>query len=207
MKKIALVTIVMTALGTAAFAGTIHGKVSGVSGESVVYVEAIAGKTFPAPTQHITIDQKGLMFVPHITAVAQGTTVEFLNSDSVAHNVFWPSISGNKKLGHNLGTWPQGQRKSFTFSDPGVVSLLCNVHPEMSAYVIVSPTPYFAETDKSGEFKIDGAPALFVDGERLERVYELIDELFPGRPYSPSPNGRGPACCNALSTKKLTGIG
>ena len=110
MKRIALVTLTATiAFGTAAFAGTIHGKVSGVKGESVVYVEAVAGKTFPAPTEHVTIDQKGLMFVPHIVAVEQGTTVEFLNSDSVAHNVFWPSISGNKKLGHNMGTWPRGK--------------------------------------------------------------------------------------------------
>jgi plastocyanin len=159
MKKKSFVSFaVMAALSTAAFAGTIHGKVSGVSGESVVYVEAVPGKTFPTPTQHITIDQKGLMFVPHITAVAQGTTIEFLNSDSVAHNVFWPSISGNKKLGHNLGTWPKGQRQSFKFDNPGVVSLLCNVHPEMAAYVIVSPTPYFAETDKDGAFKIENVP-------------------------------------------------
>lgn len=149
---------VMATLSTVALAGTIHGKVSGVSGESVVYVEAVAGKTFPAPSQHLTIDQKGLMFVPHITVVVQGTTIDFLNSDSVAHNVFWPSISGNKKLGHNLGTWPKGQRQSFKFDNPGVVSLLCNVHPEMAAYVIVSPTPYFAETNSSGEFKIDNVP-------------------------------------------------
>jgi plastocyanin len=159
MKRIALLAIpAMAALSVAAFAGTIHGKVSGVSGESVVYVEAIPGKTFPAATQHVTIDQKGLMFMPHITVVAQGTTIEFLNSDSVAHNVFWPSISGNKKLGHNLGTWPKGQRQSFKFDNPGVVSLLCNVHPEMAAYVIVSPTPYFAETNKDGEFKIENVP-------------------------------------------------
>jgi plastocyanin len=159
MKRIALVTLTtLAALGTTAFAGSIHGKVSGVKGESVVYVEAVAGKTFPAPTQHVTIDQKGLVFAPHIVVIAQGTTVEFLNSDSVAHNVFWPSISGNKKLGHNMGTWPQGQQKSFKFDNPGIVPLLCNVHPDMSAYVIVSPTPYFAETDKSGEFKIDNVP-------------------------------------------------
>ena len=159
MKRIALVSLTaMIALTTAAYAGTIHGKVSGVSGESVVYVEAVAGKTFPAPAHHVTIDQKGLMFVPHIVPIAQGTTVEFLNSDSVAHNVFWISISGNKKLGHNMGTWPKGEQHPFKFDNPGVVALLCNVHPEMSAYVIVSPTPYFAETDKSGEFKIDNVP-------------------------------------------------
>jgi plastocyanin len=148
----------MAAITAAATAGTIHGNVSGVTGESVVYVEAVPGKTFPAPSQHIVIDQKGLMFAPHIQAVQQGTTVDFLNSDSVAHNVFWISISGNKKLGHNLGTWPKGQKQAFKFDNPGVVPLLCNVHPEMAAYVIVSPTPYFAETDKSGDFKIADVP-------------------------------------------------
>jgi plastocyanin len=159
MKRTALITLtILTACSTAAFAGTIHGKVSGVKGESVVYVEAIPGKTFPAPTQHVTIDQKGLMFIPHIVAIQQGTTVEFLNSDSVQHNVFWPSISGNKALGHNMGTWPQGQRQSFKFDHPGEIPLLCNVHPDMAAYLIVSPTPYFAVTDKDGNFKIENVP-------------------------------------------------
>ena len=159
MKRIALVLLTaLTAYGTAAFAGTIHGKVAGVKGESVVYVEAVAGKTFPAPTQKITIDQKGLMFEPHIIAVQQGTTVAFLNSDSVAHNVFWPSVGGNKKLGHNLGTWPQGQSQSFKFDNPGAIPLLCNVHPDMAGYLIVSPTPYYAVTDKTGAYKIENVP-------------------------------------------------
>ena len=159
MKSNILIAITaMAALTTMAYGGTIHGKVSGVSGESVVYVEAINGKTFPAPAQQVTMDQKGLMFVPHILVVQQGTTVQFLNSDSVAHNVFWISIGGNKKLGHNLGTWPKGQKQAFKFDNPGVVPLLCNVHPEMSGYIIVSPTPYFAETDKSGEYKIENVP-------------------------------------------------
>ncbi len=159
MKRIALILLTgLTAYGTAAFAGTIHGKVAGVKGESVVYVEAVPGKTFPAPTQHVTIDQKGLMFVPHVVAVQQGTTVEFLNSDSVAHNVFWPSVNGNKKLGHNLGTWPQGQRQSFKFDNPGAIPLLCNVHPDMAGYLVVSPTPYYAVTDKTGAYKIENVP-------------------------------------------------
>jgi plastocyanin len=132
--------------------------VSGVSGESVVYVEAVAGKTFPAPTAKPVIDQKGLMFQPHIVVVEQGTTVEFLNSDKVAHNVFWPSVGGNKKLTHNLGTWPQGEKRPFKFDNAGAVPLLCNVHPEMAGYIVVSPTPYFALTDKSGEYKIENVP-------------------------------------------------
>jgi plastocyanin len=150
--------IVVLSLSLLATAGTISGKVSGVSGESVVYVDAIQGKTFPAPSKSPVIDQKGLMFQPHLTVVQQGTTVEFLNSDKVAHNVFWTSVGGNKKLGHNLGTWPQGEKRAFKFDNPGVAPLLCNVHPEMSAYVVVVPTPYYATTDKSGEYKIENIP-------------------------------------------------
>ncbi len=153
-----LLVVTVVAVATAAFAGEIKGKVSGVSGVSVVYVNAIAGKTFPEPDKHVVIDQKGLMFHPHVTAIQQGTTVDFLNSDNVAHNVFWPSISGNKKLSHNLGTWPNGEKKPFKFDNPGVAPLLCNVHPEMAAYVVVSPTPYFAETDDSGNYTIANVP-------------------------------------------------
>jgi len=145
-------------LCVAANAGTISGSVSGVAGESVVYVEAVPGKTFPAPTQHAVVDQRGLLFQPHITVVQMGSTVDFQNSDKVAHNVFWTNIGGNKKLGHNLGTWPQGEKRSFKFDTPGAVPVLCNVHPEMSAYIVVAPTPYFAETNKSGEYKIENVP-------------------------------------------------
>jgi len=153
-----MLAAVIAMVTVAANAGTISGKVSGVKDESVVYVEVIAGKTFPAPADKPVIDQKGLMFQPHLVVVQQGTTVEFLNSDKVAHNVFWISVGGNKKLGHNLGTWPQGEKRPFKFDNPGAVPLLCNVHPEMAGYVVVSPTPYFAKTDKSGDFKIENVP-------------------------------------------------
>jgi plastocyanin len=152
-----LVVLVTVSLALSASAGTISGKVSGVSGESVVYLD-VQGKTFPAPTAHPVVDQKGLMFTPHLTVVQAGTTVDFLNSDTVAHNVFWTSVGGNKKLTHNLGTWPKGEKRPFKFDNPGAVPLLCNVHPEMAGYVVVSPTPYFATTDKSGEYKIENVP-------------------------------------------------
>jgi plastocyanin len=159
MKRNVLILITVVAgFSLAASAGTISGQVSGVAGQSVVYVDTIAGKTFPAPTQRPVIDQKGLVFQPHVTAVQVGTTVDFLNSDSVAHNVFWTSIGGNKKLGHNLGTWPKGEKKSFKFDTPGAVPILCNVHPEMSAYLVVVPTPYFATSDQAGNYKIENVP-------------------------------------------------
>jgi plastocyanin len=153
-----LLMTVVAALSMAAWAGDIEGKVTGMKGKSVVYVDAIAGKTFPAPKDHPVMNQKGLMFAPHVLIVQQGTTVEFLNSDTVQHNAFWTAISGDKKAGHNLGTWPKGEKRPFTFAKPGVVPVLCNVHPEMTGYVIVSPTPYFAETDDSSNYKIKDVP-------------------------------------------------
>jgi plastocyanin len=158
MKNIVPILAILAGFALAASAGTISGQVSGVAGQSVVYVDTISGKTFPAPTQHPVIDQKGLVFQPRVTAVQVGTTVDFLNSDSVAHNVFWTSIGGNKKLNHNLGTWPKGERKSFKFDTPGAVPILCNVHPEMSAYLVVVPTPYFATSDQAGNYKIENVP-------------------------------------------------
>jgi plastocyanin len=157
-KSLLATLVFLLATGLAAQAGSISGKVTAKRGTSVVYVDSIPGKTFPAPEKHYTEDQKALMFQPHVLAVPVGATVDFLNSDTVAHNVFWPNISGNKKDSHNLGTWPKGQTRTFKFDKPGVVPLLCNVHPEMSGFIIVSPTPYFAETDAEGNFKIDNVP-------------------------------------------------
>jgi plastocyanin len=165
LKRAVLVSAIFLgalSLASHASAGDVKGKVSvqGLrSAENIaVYVDTIAGKEFPAPTAHVVMDQKGLKFVPHVLVVLKGTTVDFLNSDPVGHNVYWPSISGNRKLTHNMGTWPKDQKKPFQFNDLGVVSLLCNVHPEMSGYIIVVPTPYFAVTDKEGSFEIKNVP-------------------------------------------------
>src|SRR5256886_2756648 len=153
--KAAVTASMVLALAGASRANEIKGKVSvqGIkSAENIaVSVDVVADKKFDAPKDHIAIDQRKMAFIPHVVAVQQGTTVEFLNSDPVGHNVYWPSVSGNKKLSHNLGTWPKGEKKPFQFNDLGVASLLCNVHPEMSGYVVVVPTPYFAVTDRSEE--------------------------------------------------------
>jgi plastocyanin len=155
------IAVVVVFTGTSQ-AGEIKGNVTAQGMRSpegiVVYIDAIAGKTFTPPKENAIMDQKKLTFLPHILPVLKGTTVDFLNSDSVGHNVYWPSVGGNKKLTHNMGTWPQGVKKSFTFDDLGPVPLLCNVHPEMSAYVIVVPTPYFAVTNAQGEYTIKDIP-------------------------------------------------
>lgn len=160
VKAVAIGAVVV--LTASASLAQIKGKVSvqGLkSAENIaVYVDTIPDKKFDAPAAKPLIDQTKMTFVPHVTVVQVGTTVEFLNSDPVGHNVYWPSISGNKKLSHNLGTWPKGEKKAFQFNDVGVAGLLCNVHPEMNGYVVVVPTPYFAVTDKNGNYEIKNVP-------------------------------------------------
>ncbi len=156
--KLLTTLAVLSATAALLSAGEISGKVTAGKGASVVYVEAVAGKTFPVPDKPLQMDQKSLLFQPHLLVVPVGATVEFLNSDKVAHNIFWPAINGNKKLGHNMGTWPTGEKRAFKFETTGIVPLLCNVHPEMSGYIIVSPTPFYAESDAAGAFRITNVP-------------------------------------------------
>ena len=150
----ALISLLL--LSTLSIAQKVSGVVKG--GPAGVVLEPIPAKTFPPSTQTVTIDQRGLKFVPALLVIQQGTTVEFKNSDTVSHNIFWPNISGNKKLGHNLGTAASGQAQRFKFDSPGNLTVLCNIHPEMSSQVIVSPTPYFAQTDATGAFTINSVP-------------------------------------------------
>jgi hypothetical protein len=96
-----------------------------------------------------------LRFIPHVLPVQVGTTVEFANSDPLAHNVF--SISSAKRF--NLGLYGRGAVRRVRFDRPGVVQVLCNVHQEMSAYIVVIPNPFFARTGRDGRFRIEGVPA------------------------------------------------
>lgn len=101
------------------------------------------------------INQIGLAFEPHVLVVPVGTVVEFRNSDSVLHNIFAPGLNGER---FDLGTWPQGEAREHRFDEPGVTLLLCNVHPEMEAYVVVVPSTHYALTDESGTFEITDVP-------------------------------------------------
>ena len=141
--KIPILAIAALTLSSRAWAGEIHGTVACKSGDcsaAVVYVDKIAGKTFPAPKEPAREDQSSLMFHPSVLAVQVGTAVDFFNSDRVVHNVFSPDACADK---FNLGTWPPGEKRSHTFTKECFATLLCISHPEMEGYVAVLPTPYF----------------------------------------------------------------
>jgi plastocyanin len=164
IRRTAAATILLAALWvvSVAHAGDVTGKVAAAglkSAENIaVYIDAIPGKKFDAPAPHAAVDQRNSVFVPHVLVILRGTTVDFLNSDQVAHNVYWSAINGDKRLHHSLTIVSPGQKKPFQFDNLGTVPLLCNLHPEMAGYIVVVPTPYFALTANDGTFTIKDVP-------------------------------------------------
>ena len=152
-------TLSLAMLATTAFAADVSGSISmrGArnAGDIVVYLEK-EGLAVKPPADPVVLDQQELIFMPHVLPIVVGTTVEFPNNDKVRHNVFAPRGSAKR---FNLGTYPPGSTRTETFETPGTVSLLCNVHSEMSAYLVVLETPHFATTDRSGAFSIKNVPA------------------------------------------------
>ncbi len=166
MKKIILTALCLVIAGSttaeeAEDAGDSGGTISGTievrrlrnAKDVLVYLENVEGK-FEPPQENPLIDQKDLTFIPHVLPVLVGTTVLFTNNDKVKHNVFSPS----KCCKFNLGTYDAGVVREVTFDTPGVTNVLCNVHTEMSAFIIVLQNPYFAITDPDGKFSIKSIP-------------------------------------------------
>lgn len=110
------------------------------------------GPIVPAPI----LDQHDLTFLPRVLPVTLGTTVRFRNSDPFLHNVFSPS---RRVAEFDLGTYPQGEDRSVLFSRVGVSVVLCNVHPQMAAFVLVLETPYWVVADAEGRYALNGLPA------------------------------------------------
>ena len=125
------------------------------SGGAVVYIEKVGDNKYDAPVEHGIVDQMNLVFIPHVIAVQKGATVDFPNNDLVRHNVFSPPDCCNQ---FNLGTYDVGASKPVIFDKSCEVPLLCNVHAEMSAFVVVIDNPYFAVTAKDGSYTIDNVP-------------------------------------------------
>jgi plastocyanin len=152
--------IFLMAISGVCSAGNIKGTVKSSKGkvlkDAVVYIAKIAGKEFTPPKESMLMDQKNLTFVPHVMPILKGTTVDFQNSDDVLHNVFSPDKCANT---FNLGSWPKGEKRSYTFEEPGCTAvMLCNVHPEMEAYILTLETPYFAKSDDSGNYLLSSIP-------------------------------------------------
>jgi plastocyanin len=121
---------------------------------AVIWLDAPKGTARVWRPQPV-LDQRNLSFSPHVLAVQLGTVVEFPNHDRVFHNVF--SDHDGKKF--NLGLYPVGTTKPVPFDTEGLSRVFCNIHPQMSAYVMALDTPYFAVSDAAGRFTIPDVAA------------------------------------------------
>jgi plastocyanin len=154
LSALALVWATTTTAADSTISGTV--KVTGQpsNADVVVYIQQAAATPAAKP---LTMDQKQMQFLPRVLPVVAGTTVKFLNSDPTPDNVFSPD---NEK--YNLGTWPTGQTKGYTFSKctkfPCVYTQLCKVHPEMMGFVVVLQNAFFGVSNKDGAYKIENVP-------------------------------------------------
>jgi plastocyanin len=142
-------------------AGTVRGRVEVVdkdgkraadAADAVVWVE---GPRVKPAASGATVTMKGKAFAPRVVVVPVGGTVEFPNQDSIFHNVF--SVSGENRF--DLDLYKRPKSGAWTARVPGLVRVYCNIHPQMSAFVLVRDNPFWARPDPGGVFEIADVPA------------------------------------------------
>jgi len=171
-----------------------HQDYSGV----VVWLEPLSGlpvlRTKPA---HVEMIQKDKTFSPHVLPIMIGTTVDFPNYDPIFHNAF---SNYNGQI-FDIGLYPPGTSKSIVFRREGVVRVFCNIHPTMTAVIVVLQSPYFCVSNKNGDLQMIGVPAgsyrMHVFHERateqtlaaLTKTVEISDERIQLPQISVSESG------------------
>ncbi len=134
--------------------GVLTSRTAVVSG-AVVYLVPLEGPAVSRPLDSALVDQRNLRFVPRVLVVTPGTAVTFRNSDPIMHNVFSP---GGVGADFDLGSYTGAEVRRQVFGELGAYVILCHVHPEMAAYVVVVPTALSAVADDAGRFRITGVP-------------------------------------------------
>lgn len=154
-RAVALATAFLWSAGVAAETGSVSGSISvwraaldteGAKHDRdvVVYLDGPAASAPPSEAR-VSMDQKGLVFLPHVLAVRKGTTVTFLNSDPDPHNVYFLDDETGDTL--DIGTWGPGVSVDHRFEKAGVSITLCKLHLEMAAFIVVLDGPYFTKVE------------------------------------------------------------
>jgi plastocyanin len=133
--------------------GNVTTKPAALMAQAVVYLEDGPKEDQPAHLQTVTINNRQMTFIPYISVAAVGARVVFSNDDPFPHNVFSPD---NEKF--NMGNIPQNGAHVRVFKNPGVYSLLCNLHPGMLGYLLVTPSAWYARADAKGHFTMKHVP-------------------------------------------------
>jgi plastocyanin len=158
----------------------------------VVYLQQVSppsASQSTAPSRHVVMLQKNKTFTPHILPVLAGTWIDFPNADPIFHNAF---SSFNGQI-FDVGLYPPRTSKSVQFVRQGIVRVFCNIHPSMSAVILVLGTPYFTTTSRDGGFQMDVPPGswdLSVFHERAtEQTLQALSQriLVTGEPQQVPP--------------------
>jgi plastocyanin len=156
------------------------GKDNGLANVFVYISKGLEGKKFTPPSKVVEIDQDACMFQPYVSGVMVGQVVKFKNSDPLMHNIHaLPMVDGNQEF--NFAEPNQGDvndtKWTASITKPEVlVKIKCEVHNWMFCYVGVQDNPFFAVTDKNGQFKIPDLPA----GDYTLTAYHLKATAKPG---------------------------
>jgi plastocyanin len=122
------------------------------TGDVVVWLDAPSA---PRPRERrFVVHQRNMEFVPRVLVAPVGSTVDLPNDDRIFHNVF--SFTNGKPF--DLGLYPTGASKPIRLDRAAVNRLYCNIHPHMAAYIVAVDSPYYASSDKTGNFSIADVP-------------------------------------------------
>jgi plastocyanin len=141
----------------------------------VVWLEPVAGAPPATVPASVTVSHKNKTFVPHVIAIRTGSKVTFPNLDPFFHNAF----SNYDGQAFDIGLHPPGSAREVRFTRPGIVRLFCNIHPTMSAVIVVLNTPWFAVSNIKGAYRIADVPP----GEYRLKLFheralaEVLDKL------------------------------
>jgi plastocyanin len=119
-----------------------------------VWLDPVNPPPKPSEPEHIRLLQKGKSFHPHLLVVRTGTIVDFPNADPIFHNAF-STYDGQL---FDVGLYPPGTNRSIRFRRPGIVRVFCNIHPSMSAVIVVVDSPYFTTASDTGEYRLENVP-------------------------------------------------
>jgi plastocyanin len=176
MHRILLAFLLLLAMADAAAAATLTVDVRDARGAAVVDAVVYAvpeGHELPAPARRVSVmDQRNRMFVPHVLPIQTGTAVRFPNSDDIRHQVY--SFSSSKSF--TLPLYKGTPSNPIVFDRAGVVTLGCNIHDRMSAYIVVVDTPYFATSDGKGPATLANVSA----GRYVVHVWHPYRTVEPG---------------------------
>jgi len=169
-------------------AGAVTGVVRTVARAGVAAAAAVVyAEPIDAPAARLarrfTLSQKNKTFQPHVLAVPLGSTVDFPNNDPIFHNVF--SLSGPQPF--DLGLYRAGDTRPRTFTSPGTYRIFCNIHPQMTALVVVAPSAFTTVAAPDGRFTLDLPPGRFRITAMSERASPVSMDITSTQGASAAP--------------------